>query len=141
MLWKYSRTILKLVLAKFLHRLFENIQRLFCLQNCLSRKPSTISRKLSKTAGQQPAAAISSSNQQQQPAATTSSSNQQQQPAAATSNSNQQQHSTAAINIRNNQLSSYQQYLHNPRRPPLVITTVPSRGYVRLEVDLGLPAR
>ena len=90
---------------------------------------------------QQPAAATSSSNQQQQSAAATSSSNQQQQPAAATSSSNQQQQSTAAINSSNqqqqsttttssnNQHSSYQQHLHNQRRPPLVITTVTSSGY------------
>ena len=93
-----------------------------------------------RLSGQQPAAAINSSNQQQQPAAATSSSNQQQQTAAATNSSNQQQQSKAAINI-NDQISPYQQYLHNPRRPPLVTNTVPSRGYVLLEVDLGLAAR
>ena len=37
---KYSKTILKLVFAKVFHRLLENIQRLFRLQNCLSRKSS-----------------------------------------------------------------------------------------------------
>ena len=77
---------------------------------------------------QQPAAAISSSDQQQRPAAATSSSNQLQQSAAATNSSDQQQQSTAATGI-SNQHSSYQQHLHNQRRPPLVITTVPSSGY------------
>ena len=83
---------------------------------------------------QQSIAASSSSNQQRQPAAATSSSNQQQQPAAATSNhpainnSNQQQRPAAASNS-NNQLSSYQQHLHDQRQPLLVFTTVPSRGY------------
>ena len=68
------------------------------------------------------------SNQQQQPAAaTSSSSSQQRQPAAATSNSNQQQRSATATSS-SNQHSSYQQHLHNQRRPPLVLTTVPSRG-------------
>ena len=81
-----------------------NIQRLFRLQNCLSRK-SSISRKYSKTfrpASSIPATtsnhpAINSSNQHQQSTAATSSSNQQQQPAAATSSSNQQQQPAAAI--------------------------------------------
>ena len=86
---------------------------------------------------EQPATAINSSNQQQQPATATSNrqrqpatgnSNQQQQPAAATSRNNQQQQSTAAT-TSSNQHSSYQQRLHNQRRPPLVINTVPSRGY------------
>ena len=105
----------------------ENIQRLFCLQNCLSRKPSTISRKYSKTfwainsshqqqqlttainssnQKQQPATAINSSNQQQQSTATINSSNRQHQPSTATSSSNssnQQQQSTAAINSSNQQ--------------------------------------
>ena len=58
----------------------------------------------------------------------------------ATSSSNQQQQKPAEINSTN-QLSFYQQHLHNPRRPPLVITTVPSRGYISLAVDLGLVAR
>ena len=89
-----------------------NIQSLFRLQNCLSRK-SPISRKLSKTF--------------QAPA--TSRSNQQQQPAAATSSSDQQQQSTATTSCSSNQHSSYQQHLHNQRRLPLVITTVPSRRY------------
>ena len=61
----------------------ENIQRLFRLQNCLSRK-SPISRKYPKTL---------------RPA--TSSSNQQQQSTARTSSSNRQQWSTAAINSSN----------------------------------------
>ena len=76
---------------------------------------------------------------QQQSTAATSSSNQQQQPAAAINSSNQHQQSTAAIS-NNNQLSSHQQHPHNPRRLPLVTNTVPSRGYVLLEVDLGLAA-
>ena len=180
--WKYSKT---------LHQQPENIQRLFRLQNCLSRKSSTIFRKYSKTfwatnssnqqqppaaainssnhqqqstaatsssnQQQQPAAAINSSHQQQQSTAATSSSNQQQQPAAAISSSHQQQQSTAAtsnsnssnqkqhssttINCSNNQLSTYQHHLHNPRRPTLDTITVPSTGYVLLEVDLGLAAR
>ena len=93
----------------------ENIQRLFRLQNCRSRK-SSISWKFSKNNQQQQStAAISTSNQQQQSTAAISSSNQQQQPAAATSSSNQH--------------SSYQQHLRKQRRPPLVINTVHSRGY------------
>ena len=69
---------------------------------------------IQRLCGQQPAAAINSSNQQQQstartrssnqeqqPAAAISSSNQQQSPAAATSSSNQQQQSTAAISSSN----------------------------------------
>ena len=47
---------------------------------------------------------------------------------AATSNSNQQQQSAAATSI-SNQHSSYQHHLHNQRRPPLFITTVPSKRY------------
>ena len=161
------KTISTFVFAKFLNRLFENIQTLFHLQLCLSRKSPT-TRKKSKTFSppnlsqpqiinipeifkdfpatnssneqQQPAAATSSSNQQQQPTAAINSSNQQQQPAAATNSSNQQQQ-PAATTSNSNQHSSYQQHLHNPRRLPLVITTVPSSGYVRLEVDVGLAAR
>ena len=93
---------------------------------------------------QPPAAAVNSSTQQQQPTAATSSSNQQQQSTAATSNSNssnQKQHSSTTINCSNNQLSTYQHHLHNPRRPTLDNITVPSTGYVLLEVDLGLAAR
>ena len=96
---------------------------------------------------QQPPAAINSSNQQQQSAAATNSSNQQQQPTTATSSSDQQQSTSsntqpaATINTSNDQLSSYQQYLYNPRRLPLVTNTVPSRGYALLEVELGLAAR
>ena len=110
---------------------------------------------------QQPAAAINSSNQPQQSTAATNSSNQQQQPAAAinssnqpaainssnqqqqpaaTNSSNQQRQSTAAINS-NNQFPSYQHHFHNPRRPTLDNISVPSTGYVLLEVDLGLAAR
>ena len=89
----------------------------------------------------QSTAATSSSNQQKQSTAATSSSNQQKQSTAATRSSNQQKQSTAAISSSNqqrqpaattsnsNKHSSYQQHLHNQRRPPLVITTVPSRGY------------
>ena len=87
---------------------------------------------------QQPKAATSNSNQQQQPKAATSNSNQRQQPAAAINSSNQKQHSTTTINCSNNQLSTYQHHLHNPRRPTLDTITVPSSGYVLLEVDLGL---
>ena len=76
--------------------------------------PGNIQR-LSGQQQQQSAAATSSSNRQQQSTAAISSSNQQKQPAATTSNSNQH--------------SSYQQHLRNQRRLPLVITTVPSRGY------------
>ena len=79
--WKYSKTLLQQP---------ENIQRLFRLQICLSRKSST-TRKYSKTFW-----AINSSNQQQQSTAATSRSNQQQQPTAATSSSNQQQQSTSS---------------------------------------------
>ena len=99
----------------------ENIHKLFRLQNCLSRRSSTIFRKNSKTFW----AATNSSNHQQQPTTATISSNQQQQPSAAINSSNQHQQSTAAISS-NNQLSSYQQHLHNPRRLPLVSTMVPS---------------
>ena len=164
--WNYSKT---------LQQQPEIIQRLFRLQNCLSRKSSTIFRKYSKTfwainssnqqqqsatainssnqqqqstaatsssnQQQQPAAAINSSNQQQQSTAATSSCNQQQQPAAAIDSNGQQQQSTAAINYSNNQPSSYQHHFHNPRRPKLDNITVPSTGYVLLEVDLGLAAR
>ena len=86
--WKYSKTFKQQP---------ENIQRLFGLQNCLSRK-SPISQKYSRTFR-----ATSSSYQQQQPAAATSSSNQQQQPAGATSSSNQQQQSAAASTSNSNQ--------------------------------------
>ena len=126
----------------------ETIQRLFRLQNCLSANhqqpkifknffpcrlvlaanhqyPGNIQRFSQQ---QQPAAATSNSNQQQQPAAAISSSDQQQRPKAATSSSDQQQQSTAATGI-SNQHSSYQQHLHNQRRTPLGITTVPSRTY------------
>ena len=89
--WKYSKTF---------HQQPENIQRLFRLQNCLSRKSSTIFRHYSKTFW---AAAINSSNQQQQSTAATSSSNQQQLSTAAINSSYQQQESTAAINSSNQQ--------------------------------------
>ena len=144
------------------HQQPENIQRLFRLQNCLSRKSSTIFRKYSKTfwatnssnqqlqstaainssnQQQQSTAATSSSNQQQQSTAATSSRNQQQRPATAINSSKQKQHSTTTINCSNNQLSTYQHHLHNPRRPTLDTITVPSSGYVLLEVDLGLATR
>ena len=139
----------------------ENIQRLFRLQICLSRKSPT-TRKYSNTfrlstsssnqhqlstaairrinQQQQPAATINSSNQHHQPAVATSSNNQQHQPTASTSSSNQQQQSIAAINS-NNQFLSYQHHFHNARRPTLDHITVPSSGYILLEVDLGLAAR
>ena len=120
---KYSKTF---------HQQPEKIQRILRLQNCLSRKSSTTFRKFSKTFW---------GNQQQQPAAATSNSNQQQQSATATSSNNQQQQPAAAISNSNQQLPSYKTHIHNPRRPPLVITTVPSRDYVLLEVDLRLAAR
>ena len=96
------------------HQQPENIQRLFRLQICLSRKSSTIFRKYSKTfwatnssnQQQQPTAAINSSNQQQPPAAAINSSNQQQQSTAATSSSNQQQQPAAAINSSHQQQQS-----------------------------------
>ncbi len=154
----------------------ENIQRLFRLQTCLSRKSST-TRKNSKTFSpanlsqpqiidnpkkfkdifackialvanhQYPGNIQRFSGQQKQSTAATSnhpatsSSNQQQQSTAATSSSNQQQQSTAAINgsnrqqqlttttSRNNQLSSYQQHLHDQRQHLLVDTTAPSGRY------------
>ena len=85
-----------------------------------------------------------SGQQKQKSTAATCSSNQQQQLAAASSSSNQQQQSTEAINnttSSNNQHLSYEQHLHNHCRRLLVITTVPSRGYVLLKVDLGSAAR
>ena len=145
---KYSKTF---------HQQPENIQNLFRLQNCLNRKSST-TREYSKTFWainsshqqqqstaatnkQQSTAATNSSNQQQQSTAAISNSNQQQQPATAINSSNQKQHSTTTINCSNNQLSTYQHHLHNPRRPMLDTITVPSSGYVLLEVDLGLATR
>ena len=103
----------KFVLAA-IHQQPGNILRLSCLQNCLSRKSSTIFRKYSKTfwainssnQKQQPTTAINSSNQQQQSTATISSSNQKQQPATAINSSNQQQQSTATINSSNQQQQS-----------------------------------
>ena len=90
--WKYSKT---------LQQQTEIIQRLFRLQICLSRKPSTLFRKYSRLSNQQqqPTAAINSNYQQQQSAASTINSNQQQQqqqPTAAINSSNQQQQSTAS---------------------------------------------
>ena len=90
---------------------------------------------------QQSTAATSSSNQQQQSTAATNSSNQQQQSTAAINSVSQQQHPTTTINYSNNQPSSYQHHFHNPRRPRLDNITVPSTGYVLLEVDLGLATR
>ena len=91
--WKYSKTF---------HQQPENIQRLFRLQNYLSRKSSIISRKYSKTFW----ALTSSSNQQHQPAAATNSINQQQQSAVSTSSSNQLHQPAAAINSINHQQQS-----------------------------------
>ena len=126
----------------------ENIQRISRLQNCLSRKSSApekfqklfrlqncLSRnhqcpvKNQRLSGQQKqsTAPTSSSDQQQRPAAATSSSDQQQRPAATTSSGQQQR--PAAATSSSNRHSSYQQHLHNQRRPPLFITTVPSSGY------------
>ena len=85
----------KIVLAAN-HQQPENIQRLFRLQICLSRKSSTIFRKNSKTFW-----AINSSNQQQQSTTVINSCIQQQQSTAATSSSNQQQQPAAAINTSN----------------------------------------
>ena len=90
---------------------------------------------------QQSATAINSSNQQQQSATAINSSNRQQQSTEAINSCDQQQHSTTASDYSNNQLSTYQHHLHNPRRPTLDVITVPSSGYVPLEVDLGLAAR
>ena len=113
--WKIFKDFFacKFVLAAK-HQQPENIQRLFRLQICLSRKSSTIFRKYSETfwainssnQQQQSTAATSSSNQQQQPAAAINSSNQQQQSTAATSSSNQQQQPAAAINSSNQQQQS-----------------------------------
>ena len=89
---------------------------------------------------QQSTTATSISNQQQQSTTATNSNYQQQQSTTSTSSSNQQQQSTAAINS-NNQFPSYQHHFHNLRRPTLDNITVPSTGYVLLEVDLGLTAR
>ena len=139
-IWKYSKAFhqhakmfkdffaCRVVIAAN-HQYPGNIQRL--------SRPATSSSKQQ----QQPAAATSGSNQQQQPAAATSSVNQQQQSTAATSSVSQQQQSAAATSnsdqqqqpavatSSNNQHSSYQQHLHNQRRLPLVITTIPSCGY------------
>ena len=130
--WKYSKTP---------HQQSENIQRLFRLQICLSRKSST-TRKYSKTfwainsgnqqqqstaatsssnQQQQPAAAINSSNKQQQSTAATSSSNQQQQPAAAISNSNQQKRPKAATS-NNNQLQQQSAFVLPAPLPPSTTT-------------------
>ena len=100
-----------------IHQQPGNIQRLFCLQNCLSRKSSTIFWKYSKTfwainssdQQQQLTTAINSSNQKQQPATAINSNYQQRQSAASTINSNQQQQQqqpTAAINSSNQQQQS-----------------------------------
>ena len=131
--WKYSKTF---------HQQPENIQRLFARKIVLAANHQVYPGNIQRLFGQQQStAAINSSNQQQQPTAAINSSNQQQQSTAAINSSNQQQQSKGTINTSNDQLSFYQQYLHNPRRLPLVTNTVPSRGYVLLEVDLGLAAR
>ena len=120
--WKYSKTF---------QQQPENIQRLFRLQNCLSRKSSTVFRKYSKTFSpanlsepqiincipetfkdflgdqqQQPTATTSISNLQQQPAATINSSNKQHQPAATINSNNQQQQLASAIYSSNQQQQS-----------------------------------
>ena len=108
--WKYSKTFHQR--AENIQRLFrlqnclsrkssapENIQRLFRLQNCLSRK-SSMFQKYSKTFRPAPS---SKSNQQQPPTAATSKSIQQQPSTAATSKNNQQQPSTAATSESNQQ--------------------------------------
>ena len=105
------------------HQNPENIQRLFRLQKCFSRK-SSISRKFSKTFRPTsiiPAAtsnhpAINSTNQQQQSTAATSSSNQQQQPATAINSSNQQKQSTATTGS-SNQHSSINQHSRSHQQP------------------------
>ena len=152
---KYSKTF---------HLQPETIQRLFCLQNCLSRKTSapgnfqkffrlqnclsrksSLSRKYSKifrpaatsksNQQQQPAKAISSSDQQKQAAAATDSSNQPQQPAAAINSSNQQQQPATATSIH---LAS-RTYTINAdlRQLSLWFLAKPTP----LAVDLGLAAR
>ena len=132
---------LQLVLAAN-HQQSESIQRRFRLHLVLAANHQLYPGIIQRLFGQQQSTtATSNSKQQQQSAAAINSSNQQQQPAAAISSGNQQQQPTGTINISNNQLSSYQQYLRNPRRLPLVTNTVPSRDYALLEVDLGLAAR
>ena len=125
------------------HLPLTHILEIFKHSSLTTRKYSETFSPAINSSNQQPqsTAAINSSNQQQQSTAAINNSNQQQQSTAAINSSNQQQQSTATINISNDQLSSCQQYLHNPRRPPLVTNTVPSRGYVLIEVDLGLAAR
>ena len=112
---KYSKTILKLVFTNFLHRFFENIQRLFRLQNCLSRRTAiNSSNQHSAINSSNQHSAINSSNQQQQPATTINSSNQgssqQQQSAATTSSSNQ--HSSNNQHSRSHQQPS-DRHLHD----------------------------
>ena len=92
--------------SKTFHQQPENIQRLFRLQHCLSRKssaPENIQRLFWPAKLSQPQITnipevfkdfpANSNNQQKQPAAAMNSSNQQRQPAAATSSNNQQQQS------------------------------------------------
>ena len=114
------------------HQYSGNIQRLSeqpaTAINSSNQQQQSTAAPSNSNQQQQPATATSNSNQQQQPVGTTSNSNQQQQLPAATSSSNQQQQPAAATS-NSNQHSSYQQHLHNQRRPPLVINTVPSRGY------------
>ena len=147
--WKYSKTF---------HQQPENIQRLFnnnpkifkdfsACKIVLAANHQLYSGNIQRLFGQS-TAAINSSNQLQQSTAAINSSNQQQQSTAAINSSNQQQQSTTAINNSNQQQqstasinSSNHQHLHNPRRLPLVTNTVPSRGYILLDVDLGLAAR
>ena len=123
-----------------LTHILEIFKDFFACKFILAANHQLYPRKIQSLSGQQSTVEINSSNQQQQSTAAINSSNQQQQSSATINSSTQQQQSTAATNS-SNQLSSYQQHLHNQRRPPLDITTVPSRGYVRLEVDLGIAAR
>ena len=122
---KYSKTF---------HQLPKIFKDFFARKFVLAANHQLHSGKIQRLFGQQSTAANCISNQQQQSTAAISNN----QPAATI---NQQQQSKGTINTGNNQLSSYQQYPHNPRRLPLVTNTVPSRGYVLLEVDLGLAAR
>ena len=125
------------------HQKPENIQRLFRLQNCLSRR-SSISRKYSKNFRPASSTTAASSNQQQQPASSipTASSNQQQQSAAATSkqypaatsdhpatSSNQQQQSTEAISYSNQQQSTAATNSSNKQRQPaFILLAAPTRS-------------
>ena len=119
---KYSKTF---------HQQPENIQRLFRLQICLSRKSSTTFRKNSKTfwaainssnLHQQSIAAINTSNQQQQPSAAIS--NQQQQPTAATSSSDQQQSTSS----NNQPVAAIKRNNQHQQRPALVLPAISTQS-------------